>query len=79
MVVFCAKTSTVDWGQLYLLEDRKHTQYVGESFISIELNDFASKMYYDYLIFNKLFTEKDQLSLKLLKLESVDNVLSSVQ
>lgn len=29
MSVFCAKTSAVDWGQLYLMEDRRHTQYIG--------------------------------------------------
>lgn len=34
MIVFCAKTSTVDWGQLYLLEERKHTQYVASTFTS---------------------------------------------
>lgn len=30
MSVFCAKTSAVDWGQLYLIEDRKHSQYIGK-------------------------------------------------
>lgn len=29
LVVFCAKTSAVDWGQLYLMEDLKHSQYYG--------------------------------------------------
>lgn len=32
MSVFCAKTSSVDWGQLYLMEDRQHSQYVGKDF-----------------------------------------------
>ena len=30
MSVFCAKTSAVDWGQLYLMDDHKHSQYVGK-------------------------------------------------
>lgn len=29
MVVFCAKTTTVDWGQMYLVEEKRHSQHVG--------------------------------------------------
>lgn len=32
--MFCAKTSAVDWGQLYLMEDHQHSQYVGSAFTS---------------------------------------------
>lgn len=28
-VVFCAKTSTIDWGQLYLMKDLKRSQFAG--------------------------------------------------
>lgn len=34
LVVFCAKTSAVDWGQLYLMEDLKHSQYYGSALTS---------------------------------------------
>ncbi|KAI1280432.1 Glucose-6-phosphate exchanger SLC37A4 [Halotydeus destructor] len=34
MSVFCSKTSVVDWGQMYLMEDRKHSQFVGSAFTS---------------------------------------------
>ena len=34
MSVFCAKTSAVDWGQLFLMEDHQHSQYVGSAFTS---------------------------------------------
>ena len=50
MVVFCAKTSTVDWGQLYLLEDRKHTQYVASAFTSsVESGGFLGGILAGYL------------------------------
>ncbi|RWS02953.1 glucose-6-phosphate translocase-like protein [Dinothrombium tinctorium] len=32
--VFCSKTSAVDWGQLYLIEDRHRNQYIGSAFTS---------------------------------------------
>lgn len=34
LIVFCAKTSAVDWGQLYLIEDRKQSQYSANAFTS---------------------------------------------
>jgi len=34
MVVFCVKTSAVDWGQMYLMDDLGHSQYVGSAFTS---------------------------------------------
>ncbi|GIY42333.1 glucose-6-phosphate exchanger SLC37A4 [Caerostris darwini] len=50
MVVFCAKTGTVDWGQLYLLEDRKHTQYVASAFTSsVESGGFLGGILAGYL------------------------------
>ncbi|GFW37938.1 glucose-6-phosphate exchanger SLC37A4 [Trichonephila clavipes] len=50
MVVFCAKTATVDWGQLYLLEDRKHTQYVASAFTSsVESGGFLGGILAGYL------------------------------
>lgn len=50
MVVFCAKTSTVDWGQLYILEDRKHTQYVASAFTSsVESGGFLGGILAGYL------------------------------
>lgn len=50
MIVFCAKTSTVDWGQLYLLEDRKHTQYVASAFTSsVESGGFLGGILAGYL------------------------------
>lgn len=33
-VVFCAKTSTIDWGQLYLMKDLKRSQFAGSTLIS---------------------------------------------
>lgn len=50
MVVFCAKTSTVDWGQMYLMEDRGHTQYVGSAFTSsVETGGFFGGVLAGYL------------------------------
>lgn len=34
-MVFCAKTSAVDWGQMYLMEDHKHQQYVGKLYLKM--------------------------------------------
>uniref|UniRef100_A0A2L2Y3K3 Glucose-6-phosphate translocase n=1 Tax=Parasteatoda tepidariorum TaxID=114398 RepID=A0A2L2Y3K3_PARTP len=50
MIVFCAKTGTVDWGQLYLIEDRKHTQYVASAFTSsVESGGFIGGILAGYL------------------------------
>ncbi|KAG8192194.1 hypothetical protein JTE90_009957 [Oedothorax gibbosus] len=50
MVVFCAKTAAVDWGQLYLIEDRKHTQYVASTFTSsVESGGFLGGVLAGYL------------------------------
>lgn len=32
MVVFAAKTSACDWGQMYLIEEKDKSQLVGEYF-----------------------------------------------
>ncbi|UYV79472.1 SLC37A4 [Cordylochernes scorpioides] len=41
LAVMLAKTSAVDWGQLFLLEDLGHSQYVGSTFnSSLELGGF---------------------------------------
>lgn len=29
MIVFGARTATVDWGQMYLIEEKNQSQYVG--------------------------------------------------
>lgn len=55
MVVFCGKTSAVDWGQMYLMEDLGHSQYVGSAFTSsLESGGFfggvASGYITDYLL-----------------------------
>lgn len=34
LVVFCAKTSAVDWGQLYVMEDLGHSHYAGSALTS---------------------------------------------
>ncbi|RWS25065.1 Glucose-6-phosphate translocase-like protein, partial [Leptotrombidium deliense] len=40
--VFCSKTSAVDWGQVYLIEDRHRNQYVGSAFTSsVETGGFV--------------------------------------
>lgn len=50
MVVFCAKTSAVDWGQLFLMEDLKHSQYVGSTLTSsIEAGGFFGGILAGYL------------------------------
>lgn len=50
MIVFCAKTGTVDWGQLYLIEDRKHSQYVASAFTSsVESGGFLGGILAGYL------------------------------
>uniref|UniRef100_A0A6B0VCU2 Putative solute carrier family 37 member 4 of the major facilitator superfamily of transporter n=1 Tax=Ixodes ricinus TaxID=34613 RepID=A0A6B0VCU2_IXORI len=50
LVVFCAKTSAVDWGQLYLMEDLGHSQYVGSSLTSsIESGGFFGGILAGYL------------------------------
>ncbi|XP_076371133.1 glucose-6-phosphate exchanger SLC37A4-like isoform X1 [Tachypleus tridentatus] len=50
MVVFCAKTSAVDWGQLFLMEDRGHSQYVGSAFTSsVESGGFFGGVVAGYL------------------------------
>lgn len=50
LAVFCAKTSAVDWGQLYLMEDLGHSQYVGSSLTSsIESGGFFGGILAGYL------------------------------
>uniref|UniRef100_A0A2R5LBD1 Putative glucose-6-phosphate translocase n=1 Tax=Ornithodoros turicata TaxID=34597 RepID=A0A2R5LBD1_9ACAR len=50
LVVFCAKTSAVDWGQLFLMEDLKHTQYLGSTLTSsIETGGFFGGILAGYL------------------------------
>lgn len=34
MVTFCGKTAAVDWGQMFLMEDLKHSQYAASAFTS---------------------------------------------
>lgn len=34
MVVFSARTTTIDWGQTYLMEEKRHSQYVASAFTS---------------------------------------------
>ncbi|GFT90998.1 glucose-6-phosphate exchanger SLC37A4 [Nephila pilipes] len=50
LVVFCAKTTVVDWGQLYLMEERKRTQHDGSIFTSsFEGGGFLGKITAGYL------------------------------
>ncbi|XP_023212417.1 glucose-6-phosphate exchanger SLC37A4-like isoform X2 [Centruroides sculpturatus] len=50
MTVFCAKTSTVDWSQLYLMDDCGQTQFVGSSFVSsVETGGFFGGVLAGYL------------------------------
>lgn len=50
LVVFCAKTSAVDWGQLYLIEDRKQSQYAASAFTSsVESGGFFGGVLAGYL------------------------------
>ena len=50
MMVFCIKTSAVDWGQLYLIEDHKHDQYMGSTFTSsVEWGGFVGGILAGYL------------------------------
>ena len=50
MAVFCAKTSAVDWGQMYLMEDHRHSQYTGSTFTSsVEWGGFFGGILSGYL------------------------------
>lgn len=50
MIVFCAKTSTVDWSQLYLMDDVGQSQIVGSSFVSsVETGGFFGGVIAGYL------------------------------
>lgn len=50
MIVFCAKTSTVDWSQLYLMDDCGQTQFVGSAFVSsVETGGFFGGILAGYL------------------------------
>ena len=50
MMVFCTKTSAVDWGQLYLMDDHRHDQYVGSTFTSsVEWGGFVGGILSGYL------------------------------
>lgn len=50
LVVFCAKTSAVDWGQLYVMEDLGHSQYAGSALTSsIESGGFFGGILAGYL------------------------------
>ncbi|KAH9366399.1 hypothetical protein HPB48_002675 [Haemaphysalis longicornis] len=50
LAVFCAKTSAVDWGQLYLMDDLKHSQYAGSALTSsIESGGFFGGILAGYL------------------------------
>uniref|UniRef100_G3MLZ2 Major facilitator superfamily (MFS) profile domain-containing protein n=1 Tax=Amblyomma maculatum TaxID=34609 RepID=G3MLZ2_AMBMU len=50
LVVFCAKTSAVDWGQLYVMEDLSHSQYAGSALTSsIESGGFFGGILAGYL------------------------------
>jgi OPA family glycerol-6-phosphate transporter-like MFS transporter 4 len=50
MMVFCTKTSAIDWGQLYLMDDHKHEQYVGSIFTSsVEWGGFCGGILSGYL------------------------------
>lgn len=52
--VFCGKTSAVDWGQLYLMEDRKQSQFVGSAFTSsLELGKI--NMYKNFMTVSNIF------------------------
>ncbi|KAL1469103.1 hypothetical protein MTO96_004830 [Rhipicephalus appendiculatus] len=50
LIVFCAKTSAVDWGQLYVMEDLGHSQYAGSALTSsIESGGFFGGILAGYL------------------------------
>ncbi|CAG2118085.1 unnamed protein product [Medioppia subpectinata] len=50
MSVFASKTSAVDWGQMYLIEDRHHSQIIGSSFTSsVESGGFFGSALAGYL------------------------------
>ncbi|GFW37972.1 glucose-6-phosphate exchanger SLC37A4 [Trichonephila clavipes] len=50
LVVFCARTTMVDWGQLYLMEERKRTQHDGSVFTSsLESGGFLGRITAGYL------------------------------
>ncbi|CAG2178541.1 unnamed protein product, partial [Oppiella nova] len=50
MSVFASKTSAVDWGQMYLIEDRHHSQLIGSSFTSsVESGGFFGSSLAGYL------------------------------
>ncbi|CAN8004097.1 unnamed protein product [Ixodes hexagonus] len=50
LAVFCAKTSAVDWGQLYLMEDLGHSQYAGTALASsVESGGFFGGILAGYL------------------------------
>ncbi|XP_074600667.1 glucose-6-phosphate exchanger SLC37A4-like isoform X2 [Brevipalpus obovatus] len=45
MSVFCSKTSSTDWGQIYLMEERRQSQYVGNGFTSsLETGGFVGSI-----------------------------------
>lgn len=62
MSVFCSKTSSTDWGQIYLIEDRKQTQYVASAFTSsIETGGFVGSILAGWLtdVFLRMRNEKN--------------------
>uniref|UniRef100_T1JBE0 Major facilitator superfamily (MFS) profile domain-containing protein n=1 Tax=Strigamia maritima TaxID=126957 RepID=T1JBE0_STRMM len=50
MVVYCVKTSAVDWGQMYLHDDLNQSQYVGSAFTSsLETGGFVGGVASGYI------------------------------
>ncbi|XP_015783348.1 glucose-6-phosphate exchanger SLC37A4 [Tetranychus urticae] len=62
MSVSCSKTSSTDWGQVYLMEERKQSQYVASGFTSsIESGGFVGSIFAGWLtdVYLKLRKEKN--------------------
>lgn len=62
MSVFCSKTSSTDWGQIYLIDDRKQSQYVASAFTSsLETGGFIGSILAGWLtdVYLRMKNEKN--------------------
>lgn len=50
MIVFGARTATVDWGQMYLIEEKNQSQYVGMWYICLFLVDLKAKHFQTIIV-----------------------------
>ncbi|XP_054707388.1 glucose-6-phosphate exchanger SLC37A4-like [Uloborus diversus] len=68
-VTFCAKTATVDWGQMYLIEERNLSQYQASAFTSsVEIGGFVGRIaagyFTDFFVRRQLSSAKKNLQSK---------------